>query len=136
MASAWYMKGVTEACKAGRDLDNGSLKMALINTGYTYSNGHDFYDDVSASVIGTPIALTSPTFTTTAGTATLDAADTGLTWSAVAAGSTVIAVVVYWDSGTAGTSPLWTYNEVTSTPTNGGDITITINASGLGTIAF
>ena len=134
MASSWYPKGLSEIVKAGRDWDNGSMKMALINTGTTYNNAHDFYDDISAGVVGTPIALTSVTVTSSTNVLTFDAADTGLTWSSVAGGSTIVAVAVYWDSGTPSTSPLLTYNEVTSTPTNGGDITITIHASGIGTI--
>jgi len=134
MASAWYPKGLTELCKGGRDIDNGSLKISLINTGTSYSNAHDFWDDVSAGAIGTPIGLSSVTFVSSAAIATLDAADTGLTWNSVAVGSTVVACIIYWDSGTPGTSPLVAWLECTSTPTNGGNITITLNGSGIGTI--
>ena len=134
MASAWYPAGFAEAVKGGRDWDNGSMKISLMNTGLSYSNAHDFWNDVSASAIGTPIALSSVTVVAAAAVITFDAADTGLTWTSVAAGSTVVACIVYWDSGTPATSPLLTWNEVTSTPTNGGNITITLNGSGIGTI--
>lgn len=133
MASKWYPKGLAAMLKGDAALD-ANVKMMLVNTGYTYSAAHDFLDDVSASRIGTDIAVTSEDATVSDNVITFDAADTGLTWSAVATGSTVIGVITYVDTGVAGTSTLLTYNEVTSTPTNGGDITITINASGLGTI--
>lgn len=133
MASAWYPKGLALVLKGDAALD-GNVKFMLTNTGYTYSNAHDYLDDVSASRIGTDVAVTGEDATASGGTITFDAADTGLTWSAVAAGSTVIGVISYYDTGNAATSPLLAWTEVTSTPTNGGDINININASGIGTI--
>ena len=36
------------------DVNDGTVKVALVDTGtYTYSAAHDFYDDVSG-VVGTP----------------------------------------------------------------------------------
>lgn len=107
----------------------GTLKLALIDTGvYTYSAAHDFWDDASAGVVGTPTAIGTPTFTT----GTLDGAD--VTFTAVT-GATVEAVIVFFDTGTPGTSPLECYMDtgVTGLPVtpNGGDVTVTINASGL-----
>lgn len=133
MASKWYPIGVKAALKGDVALD-GSLKVMLVNTGYSYSTAHDFLADVSASRIGTDIAAAGEDVTVADNVAKFDCDDTGLTWSAVAAGSTVIGIITYVDTGNEATSYLLTYNEVTSTPTNGGDITITINASGLGTI--
>lgn len=111
-----------------------NVKMMLVNTGYSYNVSHQYLTDVSASRIGSDIAVTGEAVTVASNVIKFDADDTGLTWASVAAGSTVIGVITYVDSGVAGTSPLLTYNEVTSTPTNGGDITITINPSGLATI--
>lgn len=135
MASYLYPKGITAALNGDFSLDTG-LKAALVTTSYTYSNAHDFYDDVSANVVGTPIALDSEGCTVSGDTITFDAADTGLTWSAVAAGSTIGSVLVYYDSGTPGTSNLVALLDVTDTATNGGDITITLNASGIGTFTL
>jgi len=107
----------------------GTLKMALIDTNdYTYSAAHDYWDDASAGVVGTPTAIGSPT--TTSGT--LDGAD--VTFSAVT-GDPSEAVIVFLDTGTASTSPLVCYIDsgasgLPVTP-NGGDITVTLNASGI-----
>jgi hypothetical protein len=72
-------------------------------------------------VIGTPQTLTSPTVTA----GVFDAAD--VTFTAVTAGSTCEGVVIYKDTGVAGTSPLIAYiDTITGFPlaTNGGDITV------------
>lgn len=107
----------------------GTLKMVLIDTAdYTYSAAHDYYDDVSAGAVGTPTAIGSPTYTS----GVLDGAD--MTFTAVT-GDPCEAIVVFLDTGTAGTSPLVCYMDtgVTGLPVtpNGGDINVAINASGL-----
>ena len=89
----------------------------------------DYWDDVSAGVIGTPGALTSKTVTN----GVFDAAD--VTFTAVT-GNTVEAVILYLDSGTPSTSPLIYYADQSSgaafqiTPT-GSDIDIQWSASGI-----
>lgn len=133
MASKWYPAGLAVVLSGALSAE-ANVKMMLVNTGYTYSAAHDFLDDVSASRIGSDIAVANEDISVASNVIKFDGDDTGLTWAAVDTGSTVIAVITYIDTGTPGTSPLLTYNEVTSTPTNGGDITITINAAGLGTI--
>ena len=141
MASAWYPLTVEKFLDGTitTDLEDGgagTLKMALVTTSYTPANTHDFWDDVSANVVDTPKALTTPAVTSSGDTITWDADDTGtnLTWSSVAGGSTIGYVVLYNDTGTPGTSELILYSDVADTATNGGDIVITIHANGLGTI--
>lgn len=135
MASAWYPAGLALAVKTAYDLDDSTkVKIALVTTTCTYNVAHDAYDDVSTNVVGTPIVLSSITWVAASNVLTFDAADTGLTWTAVAAGSTIGACVVYYDSGTPATSYLLAFLDCTDTPTNGGNITITLNASGIGTI--
>lgn len=110
------------------DLSDDTIKIALIDTGtYTYSSSHDFYDDVSG-VVGTPATLGSKTVTN----GTFDAAD--VTFTSVT-GNSVEALIIYKDTGSAATSPLIAYIDTASsglpvTP-NGGNITITFNASGI-----
>lgn len=105
------------------DLADDTIKVALVDTGtYTYSSAHDFYDDVSAAVVGTPQTLGSKTVTN----GVFDAAD--VTFTSVS-GSSVEALVIYKDTGTASTSPLIAYIDTVSsglpvTP-NGGNITVT-----------
>lgn len=112
---------------AGTSL-TGTLKAALIDTGtYTYSAAHDFYNDVSG-VVGTPQTIGSKTYVN----GLLDGAD--VTFTAVT-GASCEAIILYLDTGTAGTSALVAYidTSVTGLPVtpNGSDITITWNASGI-----
>ena len=101
----------------------------MVDTGaYTYSASHEFYSSVSSAVVGTPQTLGSKT--TTDGV--FDAAD--VTFSSVT-GNSVEAFVIYKDTGTASTSPLIAFIDTVAsglpvTP-NGGNITITFNASGI-----
>jgi hypothetical protein len=116
---------------AGATIAAGTVKAALVSSSYTYSAAHDFYDDISATVLGTPQTLASKTYTT----GTFDAAD--ITFSAVTGGSTAKAVILYLDSGVAGTSRLITYlDTLTNLPiaTNGGDLIITWDATGIFTL--
>lgn len=127
MASALYPIGKKAILDGDIDFLADTIKVALVDTGtYTYSAAHDFYNDVSG-VVGTPGTLASKT--TTGGT--FDAAD--LTFTAVS-GSSVEALIVYKDTGSAATSPLIAYIDTgTGLPVtpNGGDITITWSGSGI-----
>lgn len=130
MANALY-----PAAKAGwldltanYDIDDGTVKVALVDTGtYTYSSAHDFYDDVTG-VVGTPQEILN---TTVAG-GLFDGDN--VTFSAVT-GNSVEALIIYVDTGAAATSPLIAYIDtgVTGLPVtpNGGDITITWHATGI-----
>lgn len=113
---------------ANSDLNDGTVKVALVDTGtYTYSAAHQFLSDLSG-VVGT--AQTIATTTVTNGL--FDGAD--VTFTAVS-GATVEALVIYIDTGVAGTSRLVSYHDtgVTGLPVtpNGGNINIAWNASGI-----
>lgn len=110
------------------DMDGGTVKAALVDTGtYTYSAAHDFYNDLSG-VVGTP-----QTIANTSVTAGLFDGD-DVTYTAVS-GNTVEAIIIYIDTGNTATSRLVAYIDagVTGLPVtpNGGDISITWNASGI-----
>ena len=130
MANAIYPK-YKEALLDGStniDLNDGTVKVALIDTGtYTYNAAHDFYDDLSG-VVGTPGEIANTTVTN----GLFDGDN--VTFSSVT-GNTVEALVIYIDTTVAGTSRLVAYIDtgVTGLPVtpNGGDITITWNASGI-----
>lgn len=128
MANALYPTGKKAILDGDVDLLVDNIKAALIDTGTSsYNAAHDFWDDISAGVVGTPVNLASKT--TTAGV--FDSAD--VTWTSVS-GATVEAVVLYKDTGTPGTSQLlaWYDTGITGLPLtpNGGDVTYTVHASG------
>lgn len=131
MANALYPKWKEQLLQftTNNNLSAGTVKVALVDTGvYTYSAADQFYSSVSAAVVGTPQTIGSKTFVD----GVFDGAD--VSFSAVT-GNTVEALVIYVDTGTAGTSPLVAYidTSVTGLPVtpNGGDITVTWNASGI-----
>lgn len=130
MANALYPKWKEALLNGGSDSQlNGTVKVALIDLAdYTYSAAHDFWDDASAGVVGTPQTLGSKTFVT----GLFDAADA--TFTAVS-GDPCEAIIIYIDTGTPATSRLVAFLDtgVTGLPVtpNGGDITISWNASGI-----
>lgn len=131
MANALYPKWKEQLLQftANNNLSAGTVKVALVDTGvYTYNSANQFYTSVSSAVVGTPQTIGSKTFTN----GVFDGAD--VTFTAVT-GASVEALVLYVDTGTAGTSPLVAYidTSVTGLPVtpNGGDISITWNASGI-----
>ena len=130
MANALYPKWKQALLEftADNDLDGQTVKVALVTAGYTYSGANQYYSSVSASVVGTPQTLGNKTFTD----GVFDADD--VTFLAVS-GSQVVSLVIYIDTGNPATSPLVAFIDtgVTNLPVtpNGGDITITFNASGI-----
>lgn len=130
MANALYPKWKEALLQftTNNNLSAGTVKVALVTAGYTYSSANQYYSSVSASVVGTPQTLGSKTFTN----GVFDAAD--VTFTAVT-GSQVVSLVIYIDTGNAATSPLVAFIDtgVTNLPVtpNGGDILITWNASGI-----
>jgi hypothetical protein len=132
MANAIYPKykqALLDA-SANVDLNDGTVKVALIDTGaYTYSAANEFYSDVAgAAVIGTPQTINNTTVTN----GLFDGDN--VTFTAVT-GNSVEALLIYIDTGSAATSRLVAYidTNVTGLPVtpNGGDIVITWNASGI-----
>lgn len=130
MANALYPKWKEQLLQftANNNLSAGTVKVALVTAGYTYSSAHQFYSSVNASVVGTPQTIGSKTFTD----GVFDGGN--VTFPAVT-GSQVTQLVIYIDTGSAATSPLVAFLDtgVTNLPVtpNGGDIDITWNASGI-----
>ena len=121
MANTLYDKGRQKFLEGGITILTDTIKVALVDTGtYTFSQAHEFLSDLTG-VVGT--ATTLGTKTSTSGV--FDAADTTFT---SATGATVEALVIYKDTGVAGTSPLIAYIDTATglpaTP-NGGDVTVT-----------
>ncbi len=135
MANALYpnwLAGILQG-STGYDLDGSGttgVYCALVDTGtYTYSSAHDFYNDLSG-IVGTDQEI-GATKTYTGGV--FDGAN--VTYTAVS-GATVEALVLYVKNAGANTTwPLVAYIDtgVTGLPVtpNGGDITVSWNASGI-----
>lgn len=122
MANALYGKGKEKLLTAAINLSSDTIKAAIVSSAYTPNlSTNEFWSDVVANILNTAGTLGSKTVTL----GVFDAAD--ITFTAVTAGSTAKAVVIYKDTGVAGTSPLIAYiDTITGFPlaTNGGDISI------------
>lgn len=130
MANALYPISKKAFLDGEIDLLDNDIRVILVDLAdYSYSAAHDFLDDVpGAARVATSGAL--GTKSTTSGT--FDAAD--VTFSAVT-GDQSEALIIYQHTGTEGTSRLIAFFDtgVTGLPVtpNGGDITVTWNASGI-----
>jgi hypothetical protein len=123
-----YKQALLDA-SSDSDLNDGTVKVALIDgADYTYSAAHDFWADAEAAAVGTPQTIGSTTVTT----GLFDGDN--VTFTAVS-GDPCEALIIYIDTGNSATSRLVAYldTSVTGLPVtpNGGDITITWNASGI-----
>jgi len=122
-----YKQALLDA-SANVDINDGTVKVALVDTGvYTYSASHEFLTSLSG-VVGTAQTINNTTVTN----GLFDGDN--VTYTAVS-GNTVEALVIYIDTGSSATSRLVAYidTSVTGLPVtpNGGDITISWNASGI-----
>ena len=122
MANALYGLGKEKILSGAINFVADTIKVALVKNTYPQNLSTDeWYTAISAYVVGTPQTLGSKTVAL----GVFDAGDA--TYTAVTAGDTLEAVVIYKDTGTAGTSALIAYiDTITGFPlaTNGGDITV------------
>lgn len=128
MANAIYPKYKEIAMSTGINLTSATIKATLVTTSYTYTSTHQFRSSISANEVGTAQTLGTKSVTN----GTFDSANP--TWTTVAGGSTIGAIVLYVDTGNVNTDNLIAYIDTASAglpaSTNGGDITFTVNASG------
>lgn len=113
---------------ANIDVNDGTVRVALIDTGtYTYSSAHQFLSDLTGITAAGQIIAN-----TTVANGLFDGDN--VTFPSVT-GAQSEALVIYIDTGVAGTSRLVAYLDtgVTGLPVtpNGGDINVTWNASGI-----
>lgn len=96
-------------------LMTGTVRAALMPVSVNQTVGHDFYDDISASVVATA-TLTGKSVTG----GVFDATD--VVFPNVPAGAAVDSVVLYIDTGTPGTSRLVAWVDGVSLTPNGANI--------------
>jgi|TARA_R110000851_G_scaffold265805_1_gene418347 hypothetical protein len=133
-----YPKGKEHLLKKQIDVTDISgtdqLKCALMSTSYTAGDGDEFFNSISGNQVGSSVALASTAVSVVGTSVTVDADN--VTFSSVAAGSTVGKIVIYVAGATPGSDDyLLVYfdndGSSISLATNGGDITVSFNASGI-----
>jgi hypothetical protein len=132
MANALYPKGKKAILDGDVDLLNDTIKIVLVDgDSYVYNTGHDFLDDIG---VGDRVATSSALASKTTTDGAFDAAD--VTFTALT-GNTVVAWVLYKDTGTASTSQLIAFFNVVSGggafsyAPNGSNLTLSFGAGGI-----
>lgn len=122
MASGLYKPTIDAQFKAAPiNWSTADIRAVLIDTAdYTVDlTNHNFLDDVASGArVGTPVALSSKTFTA----GVFDAADTTLT---SVTGDACEALILFVHTGTDSTAQLLAYIDGFTVTPNGNDITIT-----------
>lgn len=129
MANAIYPEFKERLLKGEFDFDTATVKAYLVDTAdYTYSAAHDAATDLTSGT-GDVAVVTLGTITTANGT--LDAADA--TFTSVTGDVSEAIIITATDTGATERLVAYYDTGVTGLPVtpNGGDINLTINASGL-----
>lgn len=136
MASVIYNSFKQDLLQGNIDLDNDTIKCALVTSSYTPDqDSHDFFDDVtneigdtgSYSSGGATLSVTTSQDNTD-NEGVFDATDVSFTNATI----TARGAVIYKDTGTPGTSPLICYIDFTSDQSSSnGTFTITWASEGI-----
>lgn len=132
MATSWYLNGLNNVLSGAVNMTSDTLKVCLIDTAsYTVNlTTDDYLSDIPGGAIIATATISGKTFTASTPYAVFDASDT--TFTSVS-GASCEALVIYQDTGVAGTSALLGYFDgagVAVTP-NGNNIIVQWNASGI-----
>lgn len=146
MASKWYGKGLLKVVDRTIDFANDTIKAILVNASYVYDADHDFANDVSGNELsGTGYTggfggsgrktLASKTITedTANDRVEYDCAD--ITWTGINAG-TIGGIVLVKEITDDAASPIIGFLDPSDLVTNGGDVTLVINAEGILQISY
>lgn len=123
MANSLYARGKQRILEKQISFKDDDIQALLVSADYIPDlNAHEFLPDVQAYALG---GAAKPLTDKTTTLGVFDAAD--VSWLKVAAGTTAKAVVLFKNTGEAGTSPLLGYvDTITGFPvaTNGSDISV------------
>lgn len=123
MANSLYARGKQRILEKQISFKDDDIQVLLVSADYLPDlNVHEFLSDVQAYALG---GGAKPLTDKTTALGVFDAAD--VSWLKVAAGATAKAVILFKNTGEAGTSPLLAYiDTITGFPvaTNGSDITV------------
>lgn len=101
MANTAYPLGLDKFVSGQISWTSDTIKLAAVDSTYTYSAVHEFYDAVSPSTLGTVQTITGRAVLTGG---VLDG--DSVNYPGVILGETVTGLVIYKDTGNTATSPL------------------------------
>ena len=131
MASGLYPSGAEDMMDGTIILSSSDITPALVNTSYTYSSAHDFWDDVTANEVQDGGATFLSGKSVTSGV--FDATD--YTFASVS-GSDIDNINLRKYNAADASSPLLAYIECTQTTPNGNNIDIIWDAGSNKIFAF
>lgn len=138
MASGWYNSGLRDVADRTIDLAADTIKLILVTSTYTPDKDHDFAADLTNELSGTGYVagfagagrktIGSKTFSTDTTNDRIEFTFGAVTWTAINAGSPKYAILVKEVTSDAD-SRLIAYLDLGTVTTNGGDLTITPDAT-------
>lgn len=106
MANKLYPLSLVATFNKEIDWNTDDIRAVYVLNTYTYSDAHDFLDDINVATNGATATLTTPTLTKTTTGFTFDADDTTATPDT---SQSINAIVIYKHTGTASTSHVLAY---------------------------
>jgi hypothetical protein len=138
MASGWYNSGLRDVADRTIDLAADTIKLILVTSAYTPDPDHDFASDLTNELSGTGYTggfagagrktIASKAFSTDTANNRVEFTFGATTWTAINAGSPKYAILVKEITNDAATR-LIAYLDLGTVTTNGGDLTITPDAT-------
>lgn len=138
----WFNRGKYLVLSGGINLLTDTIKAVIVTPSYTFSADHNFISDVSSNELSVTgytggfagsgrktLANKSVTEDDSSDLAYFDADD--LLWTSLSTGGTVGGLALVREVTNDSASPLIAFFDLVDTPTNGGDIGISWNASGI-----
>jgi hypothetical protein len=138
MASGWYNSALRDVMDGTIDLSSDTLKLILVTSAYTPDKDHDFANDLTGELSGTGYTggfngsgrktIAGKAFETDVTNDRVEFTFSGVTWTAINAGSPKYAILVKEITNDAATR-LVAFLDLGTVTTNGGDLTVTPNAT-------
>jgi hypothetical protein len=140
MASGWYNSGKTDIFNGTIDLVADTIKVILVTAAYTPDADHDFASDLTNELSGTGYTggfngsgrktLASKAFSTDTAADRSEFTCAAITWTAINAGTARYMILVKEITNDAASRLIaWVDLGASGVVTNGGDITITPDAT-------
>ncbi len=147
MASKFYGKGLRSLLDGTIDYLTATIKVMIVNDGYTFDADHEFISDVVANEVtasGYVGGFAGAGRKTLAGkTVTDDTANnriefdcSDVVWTALGAGDEAAAVIVVWENTNDAASRVVAHLDPADLVLNGSDVTLVVNAEGLLQISY
>jgi len=130
MASFVFLKGKAKFAGGSIDWVNDDIRALPVNAVPNIDTA-EFVSDISATEIGSSrVALAGKVINEDAAGDEVELDANNFTHTAVSSGDTAVGSVLFKQVTTDADSPVIAFLDYTDTPTNGGDITVTLAAEG------